>query len=109
MNSTLSHYLNTTCGSKLHFVVTMHLHWLELYFQLPIKAQEKHSNLETNDCVRKQREHLQNGLWGTPYLFVAIVLKSASFPEKLKTRVPRGGEKVTTIKLCEDSKKLHCT
>lgn len=81
MNSTLSHYLNTTCGSKLHLVVTIHLHWLELYFQLPIKTPEKQSNLETNDCVRKHREHLQMGSWVMPYLFVATVFKSASFPE----------------------------
>lgn len=89
MNSTLSHYLNTTCGSKLHLMVTMYLHWLELFSTASNGAVEAFKPGDKWLCEETHRAPA-DGPGSTPYLFVAIVLKSAFFPEKLKIRVPRG-------------------
>lgn len=107
MNSTLSHYLNTTCGSKLHLMVTMYLHWLELCFQLPVKALQKHSNLETNGCVRKHTQPLQMGLGVRP--ICSNCAQICIFSRKTKNKGSKRQDKVTTIKFGNNSKKLNYT
>ena len=103
MNSTLFHYLNTTCDSKLHFVVTMHLHWLELYFQLPIKTLEKHSNLETNE--RAETQSTCGSVRGLPSLPVPWRLK-LHLLQKAKDKGPqRWGRVVFLLHSCVITKR----
>ena len=70
----------------------MHLHWLELYFQLPIKTLEKHSNLETNE--RAETQSTCECVWGLPSLPVPWHLK-LYLSQKAKDKGPQRWERVS--------------